>query len=417
MPIITRKRLITWLLPVIIIAIGFSVVRYLGSTAQRPTPEVSTGEVRIAGDTATVSVFRVSQNTEIPELVLYGQMAANRQVTMTAPFSALITELPIEAGDQVVAGQVLARLDTRNLEHQLAQQQTRLQDLRARQSLLRAEHEANIEAVSIEEELLSIAEQTVTRTRNLRQRNVASDSDLDAAERAMQQQRMSLNTRQLAVQRYADQQAQLAAQEAEVNIALEQLQDQLDNAEIRAPFTGQIADVNTEVATRVSAQSPLFTLLSQDDVRLNVSVPTTQLTSLRPGMAASTQYDAVNYALTLTGWEPITRGGAVTARFAFDEAPEQSAIDQFFRLQLQLDPLTDVFAVPATLVYENRYVYRVQDERLQRVDVNVVGYQQRGETTWALLRSTALASGDPLLASRLADAATGLAVIVREETN
>lgn len=417
MSFITRKHLITWLLPVFIIVIGYSVVRYLGSTAQRPTPEVTSGEVRIAGDTATVSVFRATQATETPELVLFGQMTAQRSVTITAPFSALVTEMPVEAGDLVVAGQLLARLDIRNLERQLAQQQSRLQDLRARQSLLAAEHSANLEALEIERELLNIAERSFARTQNLRQRNVASDSDLEAAERAVQQQRMSVNSRQLAVQRFTDQQAQLLAQLTEASSQLAQLQDQIDDAEIRAPYAGQIAAVATEAAARVNAQSPMLTLLSQADVRLEASVPVAQLAFLRPGMTASTEHNGLTYGLTLTGWEPVTRGGAVTARFAFVEAPERPVMNAFYRVHVQLDPLSEVYAVPAPLVYENRFVYRVVDERLQRLDVEVVGYRQQGNQTLALLRSAQLGNGDPLLASRLADAAPGLAVIVRGESN
>lgn len=65
-------------------------------------------------------------------------------------------------------------------------------------------------------------------------------------------------------------------------------------------------------------------------------------------------------------------------------------------------------------MYENRHVYRVVDERLERVNVDVVGYRGRNEQAEALVRSEDLNPGDRLLLTRLANAVNGLPVLVRE---
>ncbi|MFY0663252.1 MAG: HlyD family efflux transporter periplasmic adaptor subunit [Natronospirillum sp.] len=367
MPVITRKHLLTWGLPVLILFIAWGISRFMASTPQNVAPAVVEGE-------------RVSAN------------------------------------------QLLARLDTRDLARQRAQQETRLRDITARLSLQLAEHQANQEALSIEQELLAIAERAVERTRNLQSRNLAADSDLETAERNLQQQRLSVNNRRLAVTRFDDQRSQQQAQQREAELALQQLDDQLADAEIRAPFDGQIAELNVETASRVSAQNPIMTVVCNGDARVEALLPTHQLPSIDDNVRGQIHMANTVYDVQLLGWEPITRGGSVRARFAFDAAPERLVVNQFHRLALELAPQADVFAVPAPYLYESRFVYRVTDERLERVEVEVAGYRQSlngsgapSDITWALVRSSELQNGDSLLASRLPDAAPGLAVIVRGE--
>ncbi|WLD59397.1 HlyD family efflux transporter periplasmic adaptor subunit [Salinispirillum sp. LH 10-3-1] len=422
MPAVTRKQLLTWGLPVLILFFAWGISRFMASTPQNVAPAVAEGEVRVAGDTATVSVFTLQRATLSPELTLYGQVKAARSVQLTAPYSATLAELLVTEGERVSANQLLARLDTRDLERQRAQQETRLRDITARLSLQRTEHSANEEALAIEQELLVIAQRAAERTRNLQARNLAAESDVEAAERNLQQQRLSVSSRRLAVNRFADQQSQLQAQQREAELALQQLDDQLADAEIRAPFAGQVAELNIEAASRVTAQNPVMTVVSNGEARVEALLPTHQLASIEEGIRGQLAMGDRQYDVQLLGWEPITRGGSVRARFAFDASPERLVVNQFHRLALELAPQAEVFAVPAPYLYENRFVYRVVDERLERVTVDVVGYRQSlngsgapSDLTWTLIRSADLANGDTILASRLPDAAPGLAVIVRGE--
>lgn len=422
MPTVTRKQLLTWGLPVLILFVAWGISRFMASTPQNVVPAVAEGEVRIAGDTATVSVFTLQRATHAPELTLYGQVRAARSVELTAPYSATLAELFVIEGERVSTDQLLARLDTRDLERQRAQQETRLRDITARLSLQRTEHTANEVALAIEQELLTIAERAAERTRNLQARNLAAESDVEAAERNLQQQRLSVSNRRLAVNRFADQQSQLQAQQREAELAVQQLDDQLADAEIRAPFAGQVAELNIEPARRVSAQNPIMTVVSNGEARVEAMLPTHQLGLVEEGVRGQLGMGDRQYGVQLLGWEPITRGGSVRARFAFDASPERLVVNQFHRLALELPEQADVFAIPATYLYENRFVYRVADERLERVSVDVVGYRQSlngssapSELTWALVRSAELQNGDAVLASRLPDAAPGLAVIVRGE--
>lgn len=422
MPVITRKRFFTWGLPIVILVLAWGVSRYMASTPQNVVPAAVEGEVRIAGDTATVSVFTVQQASLAPELTLFGQVKASRTVSLTAPYSATLAELRVIEGQRVTADQLLARLDTRDLERQRAQQESRLVDITARLALQAAAHEANVEALEIEQELLAIAERAVERTRNLRSRNLAADSDVETAERNLQQQRLSVNNRRLAVARFNDQQNQLRAQQREAELALQQIDDQIADADIRAPFAGQVAELTVEAASRLAAQNPILTLVSNGQARVEALLPTHQLPAIGDDVQGRLTMAQRQYDVRLEGWEPITRGGSVRARFAFDVSPERLVVNQFHPLALELAPQDGVFAIPAPHLYENRFVYRVVDERLERVNVEVVGYRQRlngsnapSDITWALVRSNELTNGDQILASRLPDAAPGLAVIVRGE--
>lgn len=411
------RRLLLLALPVLVLAVGFLAARYMLDTRREVAPsDEPVVEAGQPGDVATVTTMAYRLESVRPELVLYGQVRAQRQVQVLARTGGDITELAVEEGDRVAAGDLLARLDSRDAERQLARAENRLQDIQSRERQEAREQQVAEEALQIEDELVDIAERSMRRTRDLQQRNLASASDLEDAERNLQQQRLSRNQQQSLVEGHEDRVAQLAVERRELELDISELEERLQDTELRARFDGEVTALEVEVGDRVAAEAPLLTLLDRSQLRVLAQLPAHHAPLLDVGMQATLETDdGREQILSLRGWEPVSRGGSLRLRFAVEDPDALAVADRHHRLRLAMPEVSAVAPIPVNALYENRFVYRVEDASLQRIAVEVAGFRGNGTATEALISSDDLSEGDQLLTTRLANAVSGLPVLVRED--
>ncbi|MBW5798646.1 efflux RND transporter periplasmic adaptor subunit [Halomonas elongata] len=193
-----------------------------------------------------------------------GTLKADESVTLSAKVTETIASLEFEGGERVDAGDVLVRLD----------------DDEAR---------ANLRAA---EALRDERQAAVNRLAQLQQRNLGTRADAE------------------------DSRAQLRQAQAEV----ESLQAQLDNYQIKAPFSGEVGFRNISIGTLVSPGDELATLDKIDRMKLDFQVPEVALGSLTPGMsltatsAAFPEADFQGEIATLgTRVDPVSRSVSIRA--------------------------------------------------------------------------------------------------------
>lgn len=151
-----------------------------------------------------------------------------------------------DMGDKVKRGDVLALIDTPEVDQDLAQARASVQQIQAR---------------------LALAQSSLARWEGLRQRDAVSQQELDERRAAQQQA-----------------QADLAAAQANVR-RLEQLHE---FGRITAPFDGVVVRRNVEVGALVASGSStttreLFYLAQTDALRLSVAVPQVYVADVQPG--------------------------------------------------------------------------------------------------------------------------------------
>lgn len=183
--------------------------------------------------------------TDLPALQqsVPGVIAARTEAVLAFETLGTIIERPVDVGDEVTAGQVLARLDP--------------DDLQADVSAARA-------ALASAEVQLTTARSTADRTRALNNRDVTSEAQLEEAERG------------LAAAEAAQRQA-----ESELARAL----DALGSADMTAPFEGLVSAVARNPGSVVSAGEPVLTLASLNEREAVIDLPEAQLAGLEPGDA------------------------------------------------------------------------------------------------------------------------------------
>ena len=206
-----------------------------------------------------------------------GYVVARRSATVSAKITGKVTEVLIEEGQRVEAGQVVGRLDDTNIRAQFEQARAQLAYARAAHDQVRVQ--------------LANAERDLVRQKQLFEQRFISQSAVDNAQTRYD----DLKAQQLTAARNAD----VVAQSVEV------AQRSLDDTVVRAPFSGVItvkAAQPGEIVSPISAgggftRTGIGTIVDMDSLEIEVDVNESFINRVKPGQPARARLNAY------TDWE------------------------------------------------------------------------------------------------------------------
>jgi RND family efflux transporter MFP subunit len=211
-------------------------------------PEVQTAEVRAADQTRVVS--------------LPGTTAAFAAANIYARATGYIDKRPVDIGDHVKSGDLLAQITAPELDHQIAQAEATLAQARA--TLLQAQANTDLARVTNERQVPLVKQ---------------GWSSLQQGD----QTRLSLQAQQAQV---SVAQANIASWEAQLQV----LKQQKAYQRVVAPFDGVITQRNIDVGDLMQADATsgtfMFSVMKSDVLRIFVYVPQDQAFGVAPGVEA-----------------------------------------------------------------------------------------------------------------------------------
>jgi HlyD family secretion protein len=242
--------------------------------------------------------------TSRQELALYGNIDL-RQIDLPFNGSERVAEVLAQEGDHVKQGQVLARLDTSRLAPQVARAQA---DLDAQQQMVNRLHSGNRPAEIAQARANAAAARAdavnaqaqYERMRTLSQNTAGralSRQDLDSAQAAADAAQAKLNASEKALalelegprrEDVAQGEAQLQSQQASLAI----LQQQLKDAELRAPVDAVVRSRVVEPGEISSPQKTAFTLAIVDPKWVRAYISEADLGAVHEGLHATVSVDA-----------------------------------------------------------------------------------------------------------------------------
>ena len=243
-----------WLLLIFVLLVFMGLLGYFVLSPWLTHP-VDGSAVVLEGPARPVAFVVAQRDNPVVELPVSGTVEPSRETAIYARTTGYVRDWLVDIGDQVKAGEVLAELDTPEIDHQLVQ--ARAASDQAKASLALAQNEAD-------------------RWTGMVQAHAVSQQDADARIAARNE-------------------AQANFDAAEANVG--RLVDMEMFKEIRAPYAGKITARNLEVGTLVGAGpgpagSELFRLIETDPVRVFVDVPDANAPAIRKGVAAKLQVAA-----------------------------------------------------------------------------------------------------------------------------
>ena len=300
-----------------------------------------------------------------------GYVTARRQATVSSKVTGKITEVFIEEGMRVKAGQELARLDAAY----------------ASKALGLAQAEANAASSALEETRVRIREAQLDHDRaaRLAQSEISSKADVDRALAQLDAAK-----------------ARLAAQTDQLATARQQIELQRQNVEdliIRAPFDGIVVSKDAQPGEMISPVSAgggftrtgICTIVDMDSLEIEVDVNEAYINRVSPNQRVEAVLDAYpDWRIpghVITAVPTADRQKAtVKVRIAFDQRdqrilPDMGVKVSFITSETAAAASTTIVQVPKTAIRrdgETDVVFVVKDGKAERRAVKVLAAE--GET-------------------------------------
>ncbi|HEX2834478.1 MAG TPA: efflux RND transporter periplasmic adaptor subunit [Thermoanaerobaculia bacterium] len=314
-------------------------------------------EVRVAAATA------ISGQTRGAVLNASGYVTARRQATVSSKVTGKITEVFIEEGMQVKAGQELARLDVSY----------------AARGLALAQAEATSAGSALQETRVRIrqAQLDYDRAQKLAASAVGSRSDADRAQAELDAARARL----------AAQSDQLATAQRQVDLQRQNVEDLI----IRAPFDGIVVSKDAQPGEMISPVSAgggftrtgICTIVDMTSLEIEVDVNEAYINRVSPNQKVEAVLDAYPDwkipAHVITAVPTADRQKAtVRVRIAFDQRDQRILPDMGVKVSFITDQPAAAAAtqieIPKSAIRrdgEQDIVFVVKDDKLERRAVKV----------------------------------------------
>lgn len=231
----------------------------------------------------------------------------SREIELSFKVSGQVVDLPVRAASEVARGDVIAQIDTRNFENQIAQLQSQrdqaVAQLDALRAGARAEEIASLEAaVESAQAQVDQKREALTRAEQLLERGVATQAQVEGAQAEFRVAEANLRAQmeQLRIGQVGGRPEDIAASEAAIrgiDAQIKVARDSLSDATLVAPFDGIIARRDIENFSNVQAGQSIVLLQSLDVVHLAFDIPSPDVIALSrngPGNISNTAaFDAL----------------------------------------------------------------------------------------------------------------------------
>lgn len=412
------KTILKFLLPLLILAIGFGGFRYMQKTKPKNEP------IKIEEQAYVVTIVPVIPTALSPTLILYGRVESHRWPTLRTPTLSLsanveVIKVAVLEGEKVKKASVLIRLEDSDSKLNLKQREADLVDIGAQIELEKRRHANNLTALTHEETLLSLTRKSLERRRRLKKQRLSSQSSLEEAQQAVERQMLTITNRRLDIQSHKARLAQLQAKRTRALAMRELARLELARTQIKAPFTGIIAKVAVAVGDRVRSGDALLSVYDNTTLEVRAQIPSRYQGTVLDALAAGYQLKAhtqlnkktIRLQLDRVSGQINPDSGGIEGIFRVKKGTHLLRLGQFLTLTMSLPRQARVVALPFEAVYGTNRIYKLKDGRMKRLTVERVGEQVTADgKSHILVRSSKLQQGDQVIITQLPNAMEGLKV-------
>lgn len=305
-------------------------------------------------------------------LTATANLRALREVDVVSQTEGLVYDVFVEEGDRVREGQLLCQLDDRPLQIRLQSAQQKLAQARLQREKARIRREkAQTQIKNGREDLgryQQLYEEKLVSERDVAQLQYRIDELLH------DEQVSSNETREL----------EHRVEELEAEIA--QVQLEISQTGIRAPFAGMITERAVEKGQTVRNLDRLFRLGNFSRLYADVYLSERDANQVRPGQEARLTLGAAETRRRVgkvVRVSPVVdqSTGTVKVTVELNKAQDDFRPGAFVRVGIETDSREGNILVPKRAILEEdgkSYVFVAEDEEARRVEVHV-GYQNDGK--------------------------------------
>lgn len=345
----TQSRYILLTLGLIAVAAGWAMYR---TGLLRPALEVQVATVQTIFPSQMFTLLNAS-----------GYVVADRKAAVASKITGRLVYLAVEEGDHVKAGQIIARLENKDLEA----------------GRDRASENVKVAGFNLAQAQAELQEASLAydRHKELWTKRLIAQATFDAVEARYKKAKAAVDSQEAAVRA-----SRAALKEAEVNY---------DYANIRAPFdavvltkNADIGDIVTPLAATAEAKAAVVTIADMDSLQVEVDVSESNIAQVKAGQPCEVRLDAlpdVRFRGRVHRIVPTAdrTKASVMVKVAFvdkDSAilPEMSAKVAFLERDVTSEDRAPVTAIPAVAVVSrngDHAVFVIRGQRAVEVPVRL----------------------------------------------
>ena len=280
----------------------------------------------------------------VRSIAFSGSLAPLVQTTVKSKVPGEVNRVLVREGEAVTAGQLMAQIDTADLQALLDSRVAALEESKAK---------------------LSIAEKNRANNLQLLGQKFISQNAFDTAQSTFDAGAASVKS-----------------EEAQLRIARKAMED----AAVRAPFAGIVARRMAHAGEKVGVDSALFALVDLGRMEIEAPAPAAEIPSIRVGQAASFRVDGFGERVfegRVERINPVADPGSRSVTLYISVANRDGTLKggMFAKGQIVLDKTTQAAVIPASAIREEAgqaYVFIVEGGKIARRAVKV-GYTEPQE--------------------------------------
>lgn len=409
--LLQRHHLVRFLPGAAVLLFGVGVAGTLIATTPKP-PQAEAEERAHA-----VSIQVVEPGLRAPAVSVYGRIEAAAVTELEAPLAAPVAAVEVREGEWVEAGSVLVQLDATQTRLDLRARQAETRQARAELATLTADAALAASEAEEQEGLVLLSNAKLTRFEELYERRMVARALLDEVREDAARARMAAARYRAELANYPNRIERQQAVVARAEVAEERSRIDLERTRIRAPFSGPVLAVHVARGNQVLPGTPLVRLADAGSFEVRATLPGEYAGRLRSQLQAGIPVTATlnvpdgQVDLTLQRLASAQKSGrSGTDAFFGLEAGPAVELGRVVDLRISLPAEPNLVALPVQAIYENNRIYRVEEERLVAMDVEVVGESDSGNGYRMLVRSPELRAGQRVITTQLPQAMSGLRV-------
>lgn len=319
-------------------------------------------------DVSRLRIAEVARGTLVRDAAVNGRVVAAVSPTLYAPAVSTVT-LKIHAGDAVKKGDLLAVLDSPDLNNQLAREQSSLDQLEAevaRQHILAEKQKLVARRDADEAEVARLgAQRILERTERGFRGGAISEVDFMRAQDALKSAEIrSKQANQASGLEIRDVGLELKTKLSQLQrqrLLLADVQRRVDELNVRAPVDGVIGTLSVADRSVVAANTALMTVVDLSRLEVELEVPESYADDLGLGMSAEVSIGTSNATGKLSALSPEVVNHQVLARVRFDGAqPAGLRQNQRVSARVLIEEKPNVLMLPRGPFVENeggRFAY------------------------------------------------------------
>jgi HlyD family secretion protein len=337
------------------------------------TPNVQSDRLRLA---------TVTQGDLVRDFTTSARVVSGFSPTLFSPTDGSVRFL-VSAGDDVTKGQIIAEIDSPELQNQLEQEQARLHSLRLevkRQILQNKRGDLNARK-AVEEARVKLN----AALREFQRNSIAADKGL-INEVELLRSEDELANAQIAF-RHAEEEAELdranrefeqATQELTLRqqeLAVAELTRVADSLTITAPIDGRVGNLLVAERSQVAQNAGLVSIVDLTQLEIEAQIPEIYADDLQLGLTSLVQLGGNSAMATVAAISPEITDGKIATRLRFsDTLPAGLRQNQRVQAKVLLESHHQVVKVSRGPFFDEgagRVAYRVNDGFAERIKIEV----------------------------------------------